>query len=121
MKILVADDNHDIADSVAMALEMWHHTVTVARTGQGAIDLALSDPPDVAMLDIGMPDLSGFEVCERIRRELGDRPVIVAVTGWGDSEYRNRAQRVGFDTLLLKPIGIQELLRVVDLAKKRGL
>ena len=103
-RILVADDNTDAAESLATALQYGGHAVRVADNGQRAFELALEFLPDVIFLDIGMPDMDGYEVARKLRTvpEMA-HVVLVALTGWGTEEDRNRARDAGFDRHLTKP------------------
>jgi signal transduction histidine kinase/ActR/RegA family two-component response regulator len=104
-RILVADDNKDAADSLAMLLELAGHEVRVAHHGRAALALAQAFRPDTALLDIGMPDLSGYEVARELRREpWGAQIRLIALTGWGQEGDRQRANKAGFDHHVTKPI-----------------
>ncbi|HSC65495.1 MAG TPA: ATP-binding protein, partial [Caldimonas sp.] len=104
-KILIADDNHDAAESIAMILGLAGHDVRVANSGHSALELAQSFRPDTALLDIGMPDLSGLEVCRRLRQEAWATGIrLIALTGWGQEHDRRRALESGFDIHLSKPV-----------------
>ena len=104
-RILVADDNHDAADSLAMILEMGGHDVRVARDGRAALSLAQTFRPDTALLDIGMPELNGYEVAQALRQEAwGASITLIALTGWGQESDRQKAIDAGFDRHLTKPI-----------------
>jgi CheY-like chemotaxis protein len=104
-RILVADDNEDAAFTLSMLLETLGNEVRVAHDGAEAVEMAASFRPDAILLDIGMPKLNGYEACERIRlQEGGARAVIVALTGWGGEEDKERARSAGFDRHLVKPI-----------------
>jgi two-component system CheB/CheR fusion protein len=109
-RVLVVDDNRDAADSVATLLTLWGHDARVAYDGPGAIAAALAAPPELCLLDLGMPGMSGYEVAERLRREptLG-RALLVAVTGFEQEADRARAQRAGFDGHLVKPVELAAL------------
>jgi PAS domain S-box-containing protein len=110
LRILVADDNRDAADSCATLLELAGHTVHTAYTGQHAFDLAKQFRPQAILLDIGMPELDGYEVAQKIRAEDWGRGImLVAVTGWGQEEDKRRALTAGFDRHLTKPIDPSEL------------
>ncbi|HYD61064.1 MAG TPA: response regulator [Noviherbaspirillum sp.] len=113
-RILVADDNADAAESLATTLEIGGHVVRIAGNGQQALRLALEFLPDVIFLDIGMPDMDGYEVARRLRKTPGmERVVLVALTGWGTEEDQLRARDAGFDQHLTKPTrfaAIDELL-----------
>jgi signal transduction histidine kinase/CheY-like chemotaxis protein len=104
-RILVADDNRDAADSLAMILRLGGHEVHVVRDGQEAFEAAAWFRPDVALLDIGMPRLNGYEAARRVRGQpWGEGVVLVAVTGWGQEEDKRRASENGFDHHLTKPV-----------------
>jgi len=110
----VADDNKDAADSLAMLLELGGHEVRVAHRGRAALELAQTFRPDVAIIDIGMPDLSGYEVAKELRRESwGTGICLIALTGWGQDDDRQRAKDAGFDRHMTKPVeawALEELL-----------
>jgi CheY-like chemotaxis protein len=109
-RVLVADDNQDAADSLAMVLELSGHEVRAAHGGRAALTLAQTFRPDVALLDIGMPDLNGYEVAKELRREpWGTRIFLIAVTGWGQDDDRQRAKDAGFDHHLTKPLDLDTL------------
>ena len=109
-KILVADDNQDAANTLAMLLRHAGHEVCTAHNGQAALALASTFRPDVALLDIGMPDTSGYEVARALRRSSwGKRVSLVALTGWGQDEDKRRARDAGFDHHLTKPVNPQRL------------
>jgi PAS domain S-box-containing protein len=104
-RILVADDNQDAADSLAMILEMHGHDVRVAHDGRSALTQAQTFHPDTALLDIGMPQLNGYEVARALRQEpWGAGITLIALTGWGQESDRQKAIDAGFDRHLTKPI-----------------
>lgn len=103
-RILVADDNRDAGETLAILLRLDGHEVHVATDGLEAVELFGRVKPDVAILDIGMPGLSGHEVARRIR-ELGGPPVtLIALTGWGQRADKDRAAESGFDHHFTKPV-----------------
>jgi two-component system, chemotaxis family, CheB/CheR fusion protein len=105
LKILVVDDNRDAADTCAMLLEASGHHVQTAYTGRQALELARAFRPHAMLLDIGLPDLDGYRLAQQIRATpWGRSAVLVAVTGWGQEEDRQRAVAAGFDHHLVKPI-----------------
>ncbi|HSD00159.1 MAG TPA: ATP-binding protein, partial [Casimicrobiaceae bacterium] len=107
MRILVADDNRDAAASLATLLTLDGHEISVAHDGSGAVEAAETFRPDVALLDIGMPKLNGYEVAQRIRAApWGRSMMLVAVTGWGQSEDKRRAHEAGFDHHFTKPLDL---------------
>jgi PAS domain S-box-containing protein len=108
--VLIADDNADARESLAALLEMGGHTVHVAPDGQQALALAERLQPDVAILDIGMPLLNGYDVALRIRASAwGQRMQLIALTGWGQAADQERARHVGFDHHLTKPLDLAQL------------
>jgi two-component system, chemotaxis family, CheB/CheR fusion protein len=108
LKILVVDDSRDAADTCAMLLELSGHHVQTAYTGQRALELAETFRPHVLLLDIGLPDLDGYQLAKKIRASAWGRgTVLVAVTGWGQEQDRRRAFEAGFDHHLTKPIAAE--------------
>ncbi len=104
-RILVADDNPDGAETMSMLLKLAGHEVYLAHSGTEALEVAKRERPDIAVLDIGMPDLNGYQVAERIRHEAwGERIKLIAVTGWGQAEDKRRALSAGFNHHLTKPV-----------------
>lgn len=109
-RVLVADDNVDAADSLAMMLELAGHEVRLAHDGQQALVLAESFRPQVALLDIGMPLATGHEVAAAIRAApWGSAMVLIALTGWGLDEDRRQALDAGFDQHMTKPVDFDTL------------
>jgi CheY-like chemotaxis protein len=105
LRILVADDNRDAADSLATLCHLWGHEARVAYDGPSALNLAAAEPPDVVLADLAMPGLGG----DRLAREMRGVPgghyfTLVAVTGYADTEYRDLAVAAGFDHYLVKPV-----------------
>lgn len=112
--ILVADDNIDAVDLLADVLRLEGYSVHTAYDGRTAMNLAQLCRPDVAILDIGMPDANGFEVAQWIRQQAwATEIVLIAVTGWGQLEDRNASMAAGFDVHLVKPVNALEILRLV--------
>jgi CheY-like chemotaxis protein len=117
-RIVVADDNQDMADSLKVLLELDGHVVHTTQDGAGAIALARSVQPDFLLLDIGMPKLNGYEVARHIRMQPWGREMrLVAITGWGQPEDRSRALKAGFDYHLTKPVPLEDL---IDILHARG-
>jgi len=113
-RILIADDNRDAAESLAMLLEMAGHEVRVAHLGRAALALAQVFRPDTALLDIGMPDLSGYEVAQSLRAEPWAANIrLIALTGWGQDSDRRRALEAGFDHHLIKPVDPDQLAGLI--------
>jgi signal transduction histidine kinase len=103
-RVLVADDNRDAADSLAMLLSLAGHDVRVAHGGTAALSVARVFRPEVALVDIGMPLLDGYEVARRLAAGPGRPALLAAISGWGDAEARQRTQAAGFDAHLVKPV-----------------
>jgi CheY-like chemotaxis protein len=104
-RILVADDNRDAGETLAMLLRLDGHEVHVATDGLEAVEMFGQVQPDVAILDIGMPGLSGHEVARRIREQRSERKVtLIAITGWGQKADKDRAAASGFDHHFTKPV-----------------
>ena len=104
-RVLVADDNRDAADSLAMLLELAGHDVRVAYTGTVALSLAETFHPDVAVLDIGMPDIDGYTIARALRNKEGGAGIrLIALTGWGQDADKERARAAGFNHHLTKPV-----------------
>lgn len=119
LRVLVADDNNDALESMALLLEVCGHEVRKASDGAETLQAVTAWRPDVALLDIGMPILDGYEVARRIRSEpWGAQLFLVAVSGWGQSEDRQRATDAGFDLHFRKPIGLPILEGILEKAQR---
>ncbi|MDP9084625.1 MAG: PAS domain-containing protein [Pseudomonadota bacterium] len=104
-RVLIADDNVDGAESLAMLIESSGHEVYLAHTGVDALQMAATHRPHIAILDIGMPGMDGYQVAQKIRDQAwGTNMILVALTGWGQEDDKRRAQRAGFDHHLTKPV-----------------
>ena len=116
LKVLIVEDNRDARTTLRMLLTLAHgHRVLEAEEGPGAIQLALDERPDVALIDLGLPGLDGVEVARRIRAVLGrDEIVLVALTGYGDHEDRVRTEEAGFDKHFVKPVDIEALAKLLS-------
>jgi len=112
LKLLVIDDNVDLAYGLSTYLEnTYNHDVRVAHTGKAGLEAAKQFEPDAVLLDIGLPDLDGFEVAQRLRRDLGlDRVPLVALSGFSSDEGRERAELAGVDRYFVKPVQLSALL-----------
>ena len=102
--ILIIEDNADARDALRILLELDGHLVEAAGEGAEGLEIAQAKDPDIALVDIGLPGLDGYEVARRLRAGGSRRPVLVALTGYGQPEDRQRALEAGFDALLVKPI-----------------
>ena len=113
-RVLVVDDNIDAAQTLADLLTMTGHEARLAYDGPGAVTAAVAWCPDVVLLDIGLPGLSGFEVAKRIRREAAHSAmVLVALTGYGQASDRQHALEAGFDHHLVKPADFDEVEKIL--------
>lgn len=108
-RVLVVDDNEDASESLALLLRARGHQVATAHDGPDALAHARAEPPEVVLLDIGLPGEDGYEVATALRDLLGQDVCIVAVTGYGTPEARRRVHDAGFDGHLVKPVSVQLL------------
>jgi CheY-like chemotaxis protein len=116
-RILVVDDNQDSADSLAMLLHMLGHEVKTANDGERALDAATEFRPDVAILDIGLPKMNGYDLAKQIREQPWARDVVlVALTGWGQEQHRRRSAESGFNHHLTKPVEFEVLQQILAAA-----
>jgi PAS domain S-box-containing protein len=114
-RVLVIEDNVAAATTLADVLELWGHEATIAHNGDLALAAVGLAPPDVVLLDIGLPGMDGYEVARRLRAEVGlKETLLVALTGYGQDADRRRAREAGFDHHLTKPIDLDELRRLID-------
>ena len=111
-RVLVVDDNRDAADALAMLLRHSGHETFVAYDGASAFASAETHRPDVMLLDIGLPGMSGHDVCRRMRQEpWGQNIRMIALTGWGQEDDRRKSREAGFDGHLVKPVDIAAVLQ----------
>jgi signal transduction histidine kinase/ActR/RegA family two-component response regulator len=108
-RILVVDDNNDAADTMEALLTMEGFTVTVAYDGMSAVESVRADPPDVVLMDIGMPRMDGYQAARLIRSQASDI-TLIALTGWGQMLDRQRAEEAGFDHHFVKPVDLPTIL-----------
>lgn len=114
-RVLLVDDNRDTVESMQVLLEMEGHTVALAFCGRAALDQAARIRPEVVVLDIGLPDISGHEVARRLRADTSSSaPLLVALTGYGHDQDREAAREAGFDRYLLKPAEPAMLMALVS-------
>lgn len=113
--VLVVDDNADAAESIAMLLNLYQHKVQVAHSGREALQAAIAERPQVVLLDIGLPDIDGYEVAHRMRAHPALKDVrLVALTGYGQEQDRRRAKQAGFDAHLTKPADLAALQSAIN-------
>jgi signal transduction histidine kinase len=113
-RILVADDNADALESLARVLQLSGHEVFSAANGRAALEIANAQQPEVALLDVGMPLLNGYELARKLRAEpWGKSMLLIAVTGWGQEADRLRSKEAGFDAHLVKPLDLDALTELL--------
>lgn len=108
-RILVIDDSADSLESLGMLLTMMGHEVRTSLSGQEALEIAPDFKPDLVMCDLGMPGMSGYDLAPRLRGELGVETRLVALTGYGSDEDKQRTRAAGFDGHMVKPVDIDAL------------
>jgi CheY-like chemotaxis protein len=112
--VLVVDDNIDAAQTLQLLLEAGGHQVSVSHTALAALDMAEATSPELCLLDIGLPDITGFELARRLRAlPQTARATLVAVTGYGRREDRAQADQAGFDHYFVKPVDVDALLALI--------
>jgi CheY-like chemotaxis protein len=113
-KVVIADDNRDAADSLKLLLELSGYDTFVAYNGHEALELGARERPSAFILDVGMPDMTGYEVARRIRQQAwGRNALLVAVTGWGQDDDKERAKAAGFDHHFTKPVNPEAVEQVL--------
>ena len=113
-RVLVVDDNEDAADSLATLLGVLGYEVRIAYDGPEAIEAADEFQPAVALLDIGLPKLSGYDIASYVREKRGYGVLLVAITGWGQEDDRRKAREAGFDHHFTKPADFDALMKLID-------
>ena len=119
LRVLVVDDNVDAADSLALLLRASGHTVARVHDGARAVETVERWQPDVVLLDIGLPGMSGYDVARALRR-AGARTRLVALTGYGQQADRQQTRQAGFDDHLVKPATAKDIRRVLETAVARS-
>lgn len=113
LRILIVDDNQEIAFNLAVSLKRRGHVVEVVHRGLAGVHAVASFWPDVVLLDVGLPDVSGYEVATKIRQQLGGTVALIAMTPWDWEADRARAQAAGFDEHLRRPVDITTLTNLL--------
>ena len=111
-RVLIVDDNHDGADALALLLQVEGHQTHAVYDGPGGLEIAPQFKPEVAILDIGLPGMNGYELARRLR-ELLPNLVLVALSGWAVGAAPGRARDADFDHHLTKPVELKELTRIL--------
>ncbi|NJO13613.1 MAG: response regulator, partial [Gammaproteobacteria bacterium] len=114
LRLLLVDDNVDSARTLAMLLELSGHEVQVVHGGAPALEAMQKGAPDCVLLDIGMPEMNGYEVARRLRSDHKFRGELVALTGFGRDYDREQAHLAGFDHYLVKPVDYQKLQLLLE-------
>jgi len=115
MRVLVVEDNLATAEMVSLLLELAGHEVEVAGDGETAVASAQSNPPDVILLDLGLPGIDGWQVARLVQQQPGEkRPLLVAMSGRDSEEARRRSQEAGIDLHLIKPVDPEGLHRLLN-------
>ena len=112
--ILIVEDHEDAREALRALLELEGHRVDAAGNGSHAIELVRAQPPDIALIDIGLPEVDGYEVARQIRALAPRCPYLIALTGYGQPEDVKRALEAGFDAHLLKPVDPDALATVLS-------
>ena len=119
LRVLVVDDNQDIADTTAKLLQMWGHQARVAYDGAAALTQARACPPEVGLLDIGMPLMDGYALARRFRHETClAETTLVAISAYSAEEFRRLGVEAGFDLHLVKPVAPGLLRRMLEAIQK---
>ncbi len=114
-RILIVDDNRDSVETMATLIRLSGHEIEMAHDGETALEKAKSFKPEIILLDVGLPDMHGYEVAERLRAIPENKSlVIVALTGYGNEEDRRRAMDAGFDYHFVKPVDFTALESLIN-------
>ncbi len=113
LRLLIVDDNQDEADSLAMLLGYRGYHIDVAYTAGEALAMAPRCRAEVLLLDLGLPEMSGYELATLLKDQL-DHPVLIATTGFADDAYRRKALEVGFEHHFVKPVSVARLRQVLE-------
>ena len=113
-RILLVDDNRDAADSLRVLLQVRGAEVRVAYDGNAALEALNHFPADIAILDLGLPGMDGYEVARQIRERAGASCTLIALTGWGQEEDRRNTEATGFSHHLVKPVSIEALQATLE-------
>jgi CheY-like chemotaxis protein len=120
-RVLVVDNDHDCADGLAILIRLWDYDVRVAYSSTRAIRITATWPPDVALLDLAMPDMDGFELARLLNSRPGlEHLALIAVTGLTNAIHRDRARDLGFEGYFLKPSNLSELRSTLERVVQRS-
>ncbi len=113
-KILIVEDNHDARRVLKRLLGIWGHDVSEAEDGQRGLERAFDQQPEIALIDVGLPGIDGYTLAKQIRQRLGGSIRLIALTGYGQPEDRDRAYAAGFDLHLVKPVEREQLAAAIE-------
>jgi DNA-binding response OmpR family regulator len=116
VRVLIVDDDTDIADLLSQALQLEGFETEVAHDAQAALNSFRIFSPHAAVLDVGLPQIDGYELAKSLRAEHGRKPTLIAATGYGQQQDRLRAADAGFDCHFVKPVSVHDLLQALDRA-----
>ena len=119
MKVLVIDDNIDVAKATSITLQALGCDVETEDHPEKVIDEVDTLQPDLLIMDIGMPEINGYELCRMLREHGETETMIVAHTGWGNISDKERAFKAGFDDILIKPVSLEQYQGVIDATKNK--
>jgi CheY-like chemotaxis protein len=120
MHVLIVDDNEDTTETAALLFGAWDHEIRVAQTGPEALQIASDFEPEVILMDIGLPEMEGYEVARRLRQAPRFKDTLmIAVSGYGRNTDQQLSREAGFDEHLIKPVNLERLNRL--LSEKVGL
>ena len=112
--ILIIEDHDDAREALRALLELEGHSVEAAASGPRGVEMAQARMPDIALVDIGLPEVDGYEVARRLRTLKSGRPYLIALTGYGQPDDVKRARDAGFDAHLLKPVDPDALAKILS-------
>jgi CheY-like chemotaxis protein len=116
-RVLIVEDNHESAQTIAWLLESFGHHTMIVTDGRQALERALAYGPDVCLLDIGLPGISGYDLCRMLRGEPAlQKALYIAQTGWSTPEHRQLSKDAGFDHHLVKPVDFRKLETILQSA-----
>jgi len=113
-RIVLIEDNDDARQMLETLLKLDGHQVASAGDGQQGLDMIIRQQPEVAIVDIGLPQLSGYDLAKEVRRQAGDEIYLIALTGYGRAEDREAVQAAGFNAHLVKPLKPIELVKILN-------
>lgn len=114
LRVALVDDNADVLEMLSVVIELLGHESVRCATGEEAVERITTWRPHVALVDVGLPDMSGYDVARTVRSTVGKDVVLVALTGWNRDEDLLRAQEAGFDRHVVKPLDLPQLRSLLD-------